>query len=164
MKHYAIVTDETSIHIRFKPHLPGLGVAAKGLTGALRAAIHEDGVDLSHPIEGEFAVNVDDFELNNRIASYAVKRWLGDSGAMAVRGKLGGFAPTGPRSFEATVLATLLGREYAMRATGAFRLESAERILLDGLTVLHPSDVGVPLPRFGVPHVHVHWALVLAPA
>lgn len=163
MKHFAIVTEETSIRIRLKPHLPGFGVAAKGLTGVLRAAIGAAGVDMSHPIDGEFAVNVDDFELNNRVASYAMKRWLGDSANLAVSGRLGGFEPTGPASFNATVLSNLMGREYPMQAQGSFRLASDDRIHLDGLTILHPSDVGVPLPRFGVPWVHVHWALVLAP-
>lgn len=162
MKHFDIVTEETSIHIRFKPHLPGFGVTAKGLTGRVRAAITEDGVDFSRPLDGEFAVRVDDFELNNRMAKYAVKRWLGDAAELAVSGTLGAFVPTGPASFTATVLSNLLGREHAMQAQGSFRFASDDRVLIDGVTILHPCDVGIPLPRFGVPWVHVHWELVLA--
>ncbi len=162
MQHFEIITEQTSIDVRFDPHLPGIGVRATGLAGFLRGSVDDEGkIDVSRPIAGGFNVAVGDFDLGNRLITYVMRKWLGDQSDLMVRGRLGGFRSTSPGSFEATVVSELKGRDFDLSASGSFVQSEADSVSLKGLTRLHPRDVGIPLPRFGIPHVHVHWDIAL---
>lgn len=163
MQHFEIITERTSIDVRFDPHLPGLGARATGLTGYLKGMVDDEGmVDISRPVSGEFTVLVGDFDLGNRLITYAAKKWLGRESDLAVRGHLGGFKPLRDGRFEATVVSQLKGLHYELAGEGTLRRHCSRTLVLNGLTRLHPRDVGVPVPRFGIPWVHVHWDIALA--
>lgn len=148
--------EDTTVDVGFKPSLPGLGARATGLQGALHASLDENGnVDLSKPVRGDFSVSVDDFDLGNRLVNFAATKWLGGEAGLAVEGRIDGFKPTGQDSFEAALSATMRRQEYALTTSGELRGSAEEGIRIIGLTKLHPRDVGVPVPRFGIP-----WVLV----
>jgi hypothetical protein len=156
MNRFEIVMEETTVDVGFKPSLPGLGARATGLQGALHASLNADGkVDLSKPVRGDFSVSVDDFDLGNRLINFAATKWLGGDAGLAVQGRIDAFKPTGQDSFEAALAASLRRQEYALTTSGQLHGSAQEGIRITGLTKLHPRDVGVPVPRFGIP-----WVLV----
>lgn len=158
MHEFEIVTEETSIEVSFKPSLAGLGARATGLQGVLQASLDASGrVDMSRPVRGDFSVAVDDFDLGNRLINFAATKWLGGEDGLAVEGRIGGFKAIGDDSFEADVATLMRRQEYGLKTSGSLLGSAEEGIRLLGLTKIHPRDVGVPVPRFGIPWVMVRW-------
>ena len=131
-----------------------------GVTGTFTAGVGaDDSFDLTQPVEGFFALQVDDLDLGNRILTFAVGKFLGRD----VSGRLGHIAPPpeGGDEYAMQLFLTIRGKEHELWGHGHVDPPDGDRAVLHGGLTAHPADIGLRVPGFLVPTTEMTFALVL---
>lgn len=146
MSRWWIDPHRTAFRVTF--NLPGLAVNIRGVTGTFLADLDERGQpDLSQPVEGDFAMTVDDLQLGNALLTKVVKRWLGDDDHVAISGWMGDVEPVGDDQYRYHLRLRLRGEEHGMQAIGRTALQPDGSVQVHGSSEVDPRQVGVPIPR-----------------
>jgi len=159
---YRIDTDAASFTVRFRPGMPGVGARVSGVQGSFDATMDADGrVDLSAPVGGSFTLHIDELQMGNRVLTAATRRWLAGDDEVAVQGAIDDVRPAGDGTYQMALAMTMRHHTYHLSANGSLRATVGDNLAVTGTTEVHPSEVGVPIPRFLPPTVVVAWDLLL---
>lgn len=160
-----IDTDRTTFRITFKPGIPGLGVHITGVSGEFTATLDEHGTpDLDQPIEGSFAMRLDDLQLGNRLITAAVKGWLGGDTEVPITGRLGAVTPIDGHHHLLELLITMQGTEHRIESRGSTEVHEDGTFVVHGTATVDPRDVGVPIPSFLGLRTRASWRIHLLDA
>ena len=122
-----------------------------GVAGEFSAVEGEDGLfDLSHPVEGQFGVEVGRLDLGNRLLTAAARTGLGDG---PVTGRIGEASARDDGSYRMELFLTLRGTEHRLEGIGRVEPPEGGRSVLHGGMTVAPCDIGLPLPGVLSPDV-----------
>ncbi len=161
MARYSIDPDATRFALSFRPHLPGFGFRIGDVIGEVEATFVDGAPDLEAPMVGEFSAVVDRILLGPGIVERTVRRAIGHHGEIVTQGRVSA-CRAHHEGYELDLELGMPWGSYTIASRGRVAVHDERRVMVSGRTVVHPRDVGVPIPRvIPVPTTIAAWDLML---